>query len=184
MPPTQRRATGACASADISASHSHACMAVCLSLSLSVLPTKRDPLPYARRYPEADALSIRPIGRRMCRTTAGAVVHARPDLPGTRTRNLPLTPAPQQWQPRQAHRTAAKRSLLVDCGRIRTYAANAIRFRDVPLNHSGTQSSAVVAHGRAFPAHAQAFLLRRGTAVSRPRRNGPFWELNPGPLPP
>ena len=27
-----------------------------------------------------------------------------------------------------------------DCGRIRTYAANAMRFLDAPLNHSGTQS--------------------------------------------
>ena len=129
--------------------------------SLSVLPTKRDPLPYARRYPEADALSIRPIGRRMCRTTAGAVVHARPDLPGTRTRNLPLTPAPHQWQPRQAHRTAAKRSLLVDCGRIRTYAANAMRFLDAPLNHSGTQSSEKRERAALKPGSGPAPPLRR-----------------------
>ena len=35
-----------------------------------------------------------------------------------------------------------RRSIQVkrDCGRIRTYAANAMRFLDAPLNHSGTQS--------------------------------------------
>ncbi len=40
----------------------------------------------------------------------------------------------------ETSRGAAAAARKCDCGRIRTYAANAMRFLDAPLNHSGTQS--------------------------------------------
>ena len=54
------------------------------------------------------------------------------------------------WETSRGATAAARKC---DCGRIRTYAANAMRFLDAPLNHSGTQSRASAPRGTTLGTH-------------------------------